>query len=320
MDPSRRAAVNDTCLVTGGAGFIGSHLVEVLTAAGRKVRVLDNLSTGLRENFGHLQPLPELIEGDVSDPGVVERAVAGAGVVFHLAALASVQRSVEAPLESHRACDTGSLTILDAARRAGVRRLVYAGSASAYGIPQSDVQGEDTPIRPLSPYAAGKLAGEMFCEAFTATYGFETVRLRFFNIYGPRQRADSPYSGVIALFVAALTEGRIPSVFGDGLQTRDFTSVRDVVRSLLLAAEVPGVAGEVFNVGTGRGVSLLELLATLNRLLGTSVEPRFAPPRAGDIRHSRADIRRARERLGYQPAVSFEEGLAETVEWYKSLS
>jgi UDP-glucose 4-epimerase len=306
------------CLVTGGAGFIGSHLAETLTASGRRVRVLDDFSTGLPGNLAHLSPSPELLQGDVAEPGVVERAVAGAEVVFHLAALASVQRSVEAPADSHRACATGTLTVLDAARRAGARRIVYAASASAYGVPDAEVQSEETPVRPLSPYAAAKLAGEVYCQAFAATYGLETVRLRFFNIFGPRQRADSPYSGVIAIFAAALAEGRTPTIFGDGRQTRDFTYVSDVVGACLLAAERPGVSGEVFNVGTGRPTSLLELVAALNRQLGTSVTPRLAEPRAGDIRHSRADISRARRLLGYEPEVSFEDGLARTLAWWRA--
>jgi UDP-glucose 4-epimerase len=208
--------------------------------------------------------------------------------------------------------------VLDAARRAGVRRVVYAGSASAYGIPETDTQSETSPIKPLSPYAAAKLAGELYCEAFASTYGLETVRLRFFNIFGPRQRADSPYSGVIAIFAAALSEGRTPIIFGDGGQTRDFTYVSDVVQALMLAAEKPGVSGQVFNVGTGRGTSLLDLLGAMNRLLGTSIAARHQPARTGDIRHSRADISRIRQALGYEPAVSFEEGLARTLAWYRS--
>jgi UDP-glucose 4-epimerase len=307
------------CLVTGGAGFIGSHLVEGLIAGGWRVRVLDDLSTGQQENLAHLAPGPEMIVGDVGDVAAVARAIEGVAVVFHLAALASVQRSVEAPAESHRICATGTLHVLDAARRVGVRRVVYAGSASAYGIPEGETQSESTTVRPLSPYAAAKLAGEVYCEAFAATYGLETVRLRFFNIFGPRQRADSPYSGVIAIFAAALSEGRIPSVFGDGQQTRDFTYVSDVVQALVLAAQRPGVSGEVFNVGTGRGTSLLELVAALNRQLGTAVTPKHAEPRAGDIRHSRADIGKARAMLGYEPRVPFEDGLAQTLAWYRSL-
>jgi UDP-glucose 4-epimerase len=305
-------------LVTGGAGFIGSHLVERLTADGGRVRVLDDFSTGVRDNLGPLSSPPEIVTGDVGDPKTVETAVAGVDVVFHLAALASVQRSVEAPADTHRVCATGTLNVLDAARRRGVRRVVYAASSSAYGMPRGDVQTEDDPVAPLSPYAAAKAAGELYCQAFAASYGLETVRLRFFNIFGPRQRADSPYSGVIALFAAALSEGRTPTVFGDGLQTRDFTYVADVVQALSRAAEAPNVSGRVYNVGTGRGVTLLELIAALNRLLGTNVTPRHGPPRVGDVRHSRADISRARRDLGYEPRVSFEEGLAETLQWFRT--
>jgi UDP-glucose 4-epimerase len=315
----RGAFMKPLCLVTGGAGFIGSHLVEGLVAGGWPVRVLDDLSTGVAGNLAGLSPVPELIHGDVGDPAVVQRAMQGIGTVFHLAALASVQRSVEAPADSHRVCATGTLHVLDSARRCGVRRVVYAGSASAYGIPDGDTQSERTAVRPLSPYAAAKLAGEVYCEAFSATYALETVRLRFFNIFGPRQRADSPYSGVIAIFAAALSEGRTPTIFGDGLQTRDFTDVSDVVQALLLAAERPGVSGEVFNIGTGHGTSLLDLVAALNRQLGTAVVPKHAEPRTGDIRHSCADISKARTMLGYVPRVPFEEGLARTLAWYRTL-
>ena len=203
----RSQRMSDMCLVTGGAGFIGSHLVESLVEHGRRVRVLDDFSTGLRANLAHLDPAPEIVEGDVADAATVERAVQGAGVIFHLAALASVQRSVEAPGDTHRVCATGTLHVLDAARRAGVRRVVYAASSSAYGIPIGDVQIESDPLQPLSPYAAAKLAGELYAQSFTEAFGLETVRLRFFNIFGPRQRADSPYSGVIALFAAALRAG-----------------------------------------------------------------------------------------------------------------
>jgi UDP-glucose 4-epimerase len=307
-------------LVTGGAGFIGSHLVESLTAQGRRVRVLDDLSTGLRDNLTRLTPAPELTEGDVGNAASVARAMENVEVVYHLAALASVQKSVEDPAGSHRVCASGALHVLDAARRNGVRRVVYAASASAYGIPAGAVQSEQDATLPLSPYAAAKLSGELYCQAFAATYGLETVRLRFFNVFGPRQRADSPYSGVIALFVAALTAGRTPTIFGDGQQTRDFVFVTDVVQALTRAADAPGVSGRVYNVGAGRGVSLLELIAALNRLLKVSATPKHAPARAGDIRHSRADITAARRDLGYEPAVAFEDGLAETLRWYREQS
>ncbi len=300
-------------LVTGGAGFIGSHLVEALTAAGRRVRVLDDLSTGLRAN---LAPTVEIVEGTLTDPAAVARAVDGCEVVFHLAALASVAKSVEDPVLNHAVNATGTLHVLDAARTAGVRRVVYAGSASAYGGADDPAgQGEDTPLCALSPYAAAKLAGEFYCEAFAASYGLETVRLRFFNVFGPRQRPDSPYSGVIAIFAAVLAAGRVPTIHGDGLQSRDFVAVEDVARALLLAADTPGVSGRVYNVGTGRSVTLLHLLDALNRLLGTTAIPSHGPARAGDIRHSRAKIDRITADLGFVPKVSFEDGLRRTLEW-----
>src|SRR5262245_13442465 len=212
---------SDLCLVTGGAGFIGSHLVEALTAAGRPVRVFDNFSPGLHENLERLRPAPEIFEGDLTDALAVRRAAAGAGLVFHLGALASVAKSVEDPLASHAACATATLNVLEAARAAGARRIVYSASASAYGAAEGE-QGlnEDTPLTALIPYAAAKLAGEFYLQSFTATYGLETARVRFFNIYGPRQRADSPYSGVIAIFAGAMAAGRAPHVHGDGRQTR----------------------------------------------------------------------------------------------------
>ena len=310
-----------TCLVTGGAGFIGSHLVEALTAAGRTVRVLDDLSTGLPANLAHIAPAPELVRGSVTDPDAVARAVAGCGTVFHLAALASVAKSIEDPLASHAACATGTLTVLDAARRAGAKRVVYAASASAYGG-ASDPAGQDeaTPLVALSPYAAAKLAGELYAEAFAHSYGLETVRLRFFNVFGPRQRADSPYSGVIAIFAALLAAGRTPTVHGDGLQSRDFVYVSDVARALVLAADTPGVSGRVYNVGAGGSVTLLDLIGELNAALGTAAVPVHGPARAGDVRHSRAKIDRIRADLGYAPAVPFADGLRRTLDWYRGQS
>jgi UDP-glucose 4-epimerase len=309
-----------TCLVTGGAGFIGSHLAEALTAAGWKVRVLDDLSTGLAENLGHITPAPELVRGSVTDEAAAARAVAGCEVVFHLAALASVAKSVEDPPATHAVCATGTLNVLDAARKAGARRVVYAASASAYGNASDPAgQGEDTPLMALSPYAAAKLAGEFYAESFAHSYGLETVRLRFFNVFGPRQRADSPYSGVIAIFAGLLAAGRTPTIYGDGLQSRDFVYVSDVANALMLAATTPGVSGRVYNVGTGGSVDLLQLVAELNAILGTSAVPTHGPPRAGDVRHSRAKIDRIRAELGYSPKMPFAEGLRRTLEWYRSL-
>lgn len=308
--------MDELSLVTGGAGFIGSHLVEELTRRGCAVRVLDDLSTGLRENLAHL-PSVEVIEGSLTNPATVTRAVQGAGVVYHLGALASVARSVESPAVTHAACATGTLNVLDAARKCGVRRVVYAASSSAYGGHSSPGgQTEDLPLVAKSPYAAAKLAGELYMQAFAHTYGIETVRLRFFNIFGPRQRSDSPYSGVIALFAAAMAEGRAPTVHGDGLQSRDFTYVANAVQALTRAADAPDASGNVYNVGTGQSVNLLELITALNNILGTDLQPTFAPTRAGDVKFSKADIRRTRADLGYNPQVSFEDGLRQTVEWY----
>jgi UDP-glucose 4-epimerase len=306
-------------LVTGGAGFIGSHLVEALTARGQRVRVLDDLSTGLRTNLDGIHPAPEFVEGDMADIGSVTRAMVDVQVVYHLGALASVQRSVDNPAASHRACATGTLQVLDAARRGGARRVIYAASSSAYGGFSSELgQTEDTPLQPLSPYAAAKLAGELYAQAFSATYGLETVRLRFFNIFGPRQRADSPYSGVIALFIAAMARGQTPVIYGDGLQSRDFTYVGNAVQALIKAAETPGVSGRVYNVGTGSSINVLDLVTALNRLLGIHLVPRHGPPRAGDVRFSCADISRAKGDLGYQPSISFDDGLERTLRWYRA--
>jgi UDP-glucose 4-epimerase len=249
----------------------------------------------------------------------VTRAMADVRLVFHLGALASVQKSVENPANTHRICATGTLHVLDAARRAGVRRVVYAASSSAYGIPAGEVQTEDDPLRPLSPYAAAKLAGELYTQAFSASFGIETVCLRFFNIFGPRQRPDSPYSGVIALFANAMSKGRAPTVHGDGLQTRDFTYVADVVQALTKAAASAGVSGQTFNVGTGRRVTILDLVAALNHLLGTKLTAEHGAPRAGDVRHSCADISRTRRVLGYEPTVAFEDGLQKTLEWMRNV-
>ena len=306
-----------TCLVTGGAGFIGSHIVAALVQRGDRVRVLDNLSTGRRENLTGVADKVEFIEGDATDPAKVAAAVKGADVVFHQAALASVPRSVESPLESHAACATGTVNVLDQARRAGVRRIVYAASSSAYGDQPHSAKRESDLPSPLSPYAAAKLASELYCQAFYHTYRLETVCLRYFNVFGPRQDPHGPYAAVIPLFITKLLAGERPVIYGDGKQSRDFAYVENVVRANLLAAEQPGVAGRTYNVGCGRSVSLLDLLSSLNRLLGTNVVPEFRPARAGDVRDSLADITQAVTDLGYEPKVDLEEGLRRSVEFYR---
>jgi UDP-glucose 4-epimerase len=307
-------------LVTGGAGFIGSHIATALAERGDTVRVLDNLSTGARANLAHVADKVELIEGDLCDLRLVEKAVAGVDVVFHQAALASVPRSLEKPLDTHAACVTGTLNVLEASRRGGVRRVVYAGSSSAYGNqPFMSKRETDLPA-PLSPYAAAKLAGEAYCQAFTASFGLETVVIRYFNVFGPRQDPNSEYSAVIPKFVVAMLAGRRPTIFGDGLQSRDFTYVENVVQGNLAAAERPAAAGGVFNVACGRQYNLLELVASINRVLDTKIEPAFAPPRAGDVRDSLADITAAREVLRYEPTIDFEEGLRRSIAYYRTLA
>jgi UDP-glucose 4-epimerase len=306
-----------TMLVTGGAGFIGSHLVDALVARGDTVRVLDNFSTGSPENLLDVRDRVEVLDGDITDPDTVRKAVRGVEVVFHQAALASVPRSVADPLATHRACVDGTLQVLLAAREAGVRRVVYAASSSAYGDSVRLPKCETDPTAPLSPYAVAKLAGEMYCAAFSNVYGLETVRLRYFNVFGPRQTPDSPYAAVIPLFMQALATGRSPVIFGDGRQARDFTYVADVVQANLRAAVAPGVSGRVYNVACGRRTSLLELLGHLNALFGTTIEPTFGPARPGDVRDSQADISRAGMELDYQPTTEVRSGLRRCVEWWR---
>ena len=304
-------------VVTGGAGFIGSHLVEALLARGERVRVVDSLITGHRRN---LDPFPdvEFVHGDLADPEVARRGIAGADYVLHQAAIPSVPRSVQDPVTSNRANIDATLNVLVAARDAGVKRVVYAASSSAYGNAAALPKREDMPTEPLSPYALQKLVGEQYMKLFTALYGLETVSIRYFNVFGPRQDPSSPYSGVISLFITALLEGRPPKIYGDGEQTRDFTYVANVVDGVLKACTAPDASGQVINVATGGRVSLNELFRTLRTIIGADVEPEYAPPRAGDVRDSQADISRARAILGYEPVVPFEEGLRRTVEWYRS--
>jgi UDP-glucose 4-epimerase len=309
-----------TILVTGGAGFIGSHIVEALARRGDRVRVLDDFSTGHRENLSGIIGSLELFEGNLLDGELLCRAMHGTDVVIHQAALASVPRSVERPAETHAACATGTLAVLDFARRAGVRRVVYAGSSSAYGDQPVAVKSEDLVPRPLSPYAAAKLAGEHYCRAFHATYGLEAVTLRYFNVFGPRQDPHSEYSAVIPKFVTAMLAGERPTIYGDGMQSRDFTYVENVVQGNLLAIDAQGIGGQVINVACGGELSLLELISALNRLLGIRIEPRFEPPRPGDVRSSRADITLAQKLLGYQVLIDFDEGLRRSIDFYRSLA
>lgn len=307
-------------LVSGGAGFIGSHITEALVRRGDRVRVLDNLSTGNLANLPLDRNEYEFIQGDVTDPKAVAAAVKGVDCIFHEAALASVPRSIEVPLDTHAACATGTVVLLDAARRAGVRRVVYAGSSSIYGDqPTSSKRESDLPS-PLSPYAAAKLAGELYLRSFAATYGIETVTLRYFNVFGPRQDPGSPYSAVIPLFITAILAGKRPVIYGDGLQSRDFTFVGNVVDGNLLAADAKGVSGLSLNLANGRSTTLLDLMRTLNRLLGTKIEPEFAPPRPADVRESMADVTLARNLLGYEPRIGFEEGLGLSIEYYRGLA
>jgi UDP-glucose 4-epimerase len=307
-----------SCLVTGGAGFIGSHLVEALVRRGEQVRVLDNFCTGRRQNLGPLLDKIELIEADLNDAAALARAVSGCEVVFHEAALASVPLSVEKPLATHEACATGTLNVLDQARRAGVRRVVYAASSSAYGNQPNPSKTEEDLPAPLSPYAAAKLTGELYCQAFWHSYGLETVCLRYFNVFGPRQDPSGPYAAVIPLFIKSILGGQRPTIYGDGQQTRDFAYVENVVQANLKAAAAPKeAAGRVFNVANGRSTSLLELLRTLNEIMGGKIEPIFAPARAGDVRDSLADISQARKVLGYEPTIDLPTGLRHTVDYYR---
>jgi UDP-glucose 4-epimerase len=309
----------ETYLVTGGAGFIGSHIAQRLARLGHEVRVIDNLLTGKQASFGLLES-----EGavrchpvSITDLNALRPLFEGVDYVFHQAALPSVQRSVDAPLESNENNVTGTLNVLVAARDAGVKRVVYAASSSAYGDLDVALKHEALSPRPLSPYAVSKLAAEYYCQSFTAVYGLETVALRYFNVFGPRQDETSHYSAVIPRFITAMLAGQPPTIYGDGRQSRDFTYIDNVVHGNLLAAKAPGVAGEVMNLATGGNVSLLQLVEKLNAILGTAFSPVHAEPRRGDILHSQAAIDKAAELLDYAPLVSFDDGLRRTVAFYQ---
>jgi len=304
-------------LVTGGAGFIGSHLALALVRRGHRVRILDNFYSGKRGNLQAVAGDVEVVKGDCADAATARRAAKGVEAVFHEAAIPSVARSVADPALSHRANATATLSMLVAARDAGVRRFIYAGSSSVYGDRAGRRKREDMDPRPLSPYAVGKLTGEYYARVFASLYGMETVTLRYFNVFGPRQDASSPYSGVIALFITAMLAGRMPLINGDGRQSRDFTYIDNVVDGNLRALAARGLRGQPINVATGRGITVNALLKALARQLGRPARARHRPPRPGDIRHSLADVSLARRLLGYRPLVDFETGLEQTVEWYR---
>ena len=305
-------------LITGGAGFIGSHIAAALQRRGDSVRILDNLSTGHRSNLEALPSPPEFMQADVNDRAALTAAMQGVACVFHQAALASVPRSIECPADTHAACVTGTLHVLDIARRVGVKRVVFASSSSIYGDQPKPVKCETDLPAPLSPYAAAKLSAEAYCTSFFHSYGLETVALRYFNVFGPRQDPLGPYAAVIPLFIKAILSRERPTIFGDGLQTRDFTFVENVVQANLLAAKIPAAAGKVFNIANGKTISLLDLLALLGRILGQQIEPIFAPARVGDVKHSQASISLAESVLGYQPAFDVEEGVRRSLEFYRA--
>ena len=307
-----------TYLVTGGAGFIGSHVVHELVRRGEEVRVLDNLATGKTSNLSGVSGEIEFHQADIRNLAAISSTFRDTLYVVHLAAVASVEYSVENPLEAHEINVTGTLNVLLAARDAGVKRLVFAASAAAYGNDPTMPRVETLTPDPLSPYALAKVAGEYYCRVFTMLYGLETVALRYFNIFGPRQNPDSPYSGVLSKFVSAYERGNTPVIFGDGEQSRDFTYVDNVVDATLRACTAPQAAGKVINVGVGRNYTLNQTIATLNGIFRRQVEPRYAPPRKGDARESLANISLARQALGYEPKVGFEEGLRRTVDWFRA--
>lgn len=312
--------MDEAYLVTGGAGFIGSNLVRALCAEGENVRVLDNLSTGRLSNLEGLEGRVQLTEADLRDEAAWTSAVQGVRCVFHLAALPSVSRSVEEPLPTNDVNITGTLRLLLAARDAGVQRFVFSSSSSVYGNTPTLPKREDMLPTPLSPYALSKLCGEHYCQMFHELYGLQTVSLRYFNVFGPRQDPASDYAAVIPLFIDALRADRAPTIYGDGEQTRDFTFVDDVVSANLASRDAPESAcGAVYNVARGDRLSVKELAAQLARAMGKDIEPHHAPPRAGDVRDSQADSSRARKHLRWRPEVSFDEGIRRTVEWFNRL-
>lgn len=305
-------------LVTGGAGFIGSNLADELIRRGSKVTIIDNLITGFRENLDEISGDFEFIEGDIADSEVVGRAVEGVDFIFHEAALPSVPRSVANPLETHNACVNGTFNVLNAARDAGVKRVIYAASSSAYGDQRTLPKVETMAPEPLSPYAAAKLTGEYYCRVFSQVYGLDTFSLRYFNVFGPRQNPSSQYSGVISRFIDSFMKGGSPVIYGDGEQSRDFTYIDNVVDANIRAMEATNGSGQVMNVANGERVSLLELIEVMKSVTGrTDVTIDFQPERTGDVKHSQADNSRAKEWLGYTKLVGLEEGIRRTIDWWK---
>lgn len=312
-------AFTTKCLVTGGAGFIGSNLADELLRQGAKVTIIDNLSTGSRENLSEIAGDFDFVEADVNDDSSLRKAVEGAEIVFHQAALPSVPRSVENPVETHEACINGTFNLLLRSRDSGVRRVVYAASSSAYGDQETLPKVETMRPEPMSPYAAAKLMGEYYCSVFHRVYGLETISLRYFNVFGPRQNPSSAYSGVISRFIDALMKGDTPVIYGDGEQTRDFTFIENVVNANLNAAQTPKGIGEVMNAANGERVSLNKLLSVLKEITGRAdVAPEYRESRIGDVKHSQADNTRAVECLGYTKIVDLEEGLKRTIDWWRA--
>jgi len=312
-------ALTPKVLVTGGAGFIGSNLAEALIDRGAKVSIVDNFVTGFRENLEEIRGSFDFIEADIADQEYAAKAVAGVDVIFHEAALPSVPRSVANPVETHQACVNGTFNLLVAAKETGVRRFIYAASSSAYGDQPTLPKLETMKPEPLSPYAAAKLVGEYYCQVFSKVYGLETISLRYFNVFGPRQNPSSQYSGVISRFIDAFMKGDAPVIYGDGQQSRDFTYIANVVDANIKAMEATQGIGEVINVANGERVSLLELVDVMKRVTGrTDVAADFQPERKGDVKHSQADNSRAKEWLGYEKLVGLEEGIRETIDWWKS--
>jgi UDP-glucose 4-epimerase len=312
-------ALSGLALVTGGAGFIGSHIARALIEAGLRVRIIDNLSTGYVENLNEIGADVDFVKGSINDVAALKRALQDVELVFHEAAIPSVPRSVKHPRETHDASVNGTFELLLAARDAGVRRVIYAASSSAYGDQLESPKRETMRPSPLTPYAAAKLVGEYYCQVFTHSYGLETVSLRYFNVFGPRQDPGSQYSGVISRFILALENGERPTIYGDGEQTRDFTYVANAVEANLLAAQAPNASGKVFNVANGESTSINEVLGVLKSLTGRNeLQAEHLPARAGDVRDSLADLESAATVLAYQPKVSLEDGLELTLEWWKT--